>query len=89
MEKKGDLRGFEHSVVVSARQAGGSISETADRLEFTSLGFTENSLNKRKYPVRGSCVDKNALLMSEESGQKGNSNSNNHSFQPRCAEYHL
>ncbi len=27
-----------------------------------SLGFTENDLKKRKYPVSGSCVDKNALL---------------------------
>ncbi len=30
-----------------------------------SLGFTENGLKKRKYPVSGSCVDENALLMSE------------------------
>ncbi len=28
-----------------------------------SLGFTENGLKKRKYPVSGSCVDENALLM--------------------------
>lgn len=28
-----------------------------------SLGFTENSLKKRKYPVSGSFVGKNALLM--------------------------
>ncbi len=34
-----------------------------------SLGFTENGLKKRKYPVSGSCVDDNALLMSEENGQ--------------------
>ncbi len=31
-----------------------------------SLGFTENGPEKRKYPVSGSCVDENALLMSEE-----------------------
>ncbi len=50
-----------------------------------SLGFTENGPKKRKYPVSGSCVDKNALLMSEVRGvvrdwleMKGNSNSNNH-----------
>ncbi len=29
------------------------------------LGFTENGPKKRKYPVRGSYVDENALLMSE------------------------
>ncbi len=30
-----------------------------------SLGFTENGPEKIKYPVNGSCVDENALLMSE------------------------
>ncbi len=30
-----------------------------------SLGFTENGQKKRKYPVSGSCVDENTLLMSE------------------------
>ncbi len=34
-----------------------------------SLGFTENGPKKRKYPVSGSCVDENALLMLEENGQ--------------------
>ncbi len=34
-----------------------------------SLGFTENCLKKRKYPVSGSCVDENALLMSEVRGE--------------------
>ncbi len=34
-----------------------------------SLGFTENSQKKRKYPVSGSCVDKNALLLSEVRGE--------------------
>ncbi len=34
-----------------------------------SLGFTENGPEERKYPVSGSCVDENALLMSEENGQ--------------------
>ncbi len=28
-----------------------------------SLGFTENGPKKRKYPVSGSCVEENALLM--------------------------
>ncbi len=36
-----------------------------------SLVFTENVPKKIKYPVSGSCVDENALLMSEENGQTG------------------
>ncbi len=36
-----------------------------------SLGFTENGPKKRKYPVSGSCVDENTLLMSEKNGQAG------------------
>ncbi len=51
-----------------------SISKTADILGFsrtTISKVTENGLKKRKYPVSGSCVDKNALLMSEENGQTG------------------
>ncbi len=31
--------------------------------------FTENGPKKRKYPVSGSCVDENALLMSEVRGE--------------------
>ncbi len=34
-----------------------------------SLGFTENGPKKRKYPVSGSHVDENALLMSEVRGE--------------------
>ncbi len=34
-----------------------------------SLGFTENGPKKRKYPVSGSCVEENALLMSEVRGE--------------------
>ncbi len=45
----------------------------------------------------GSCVDENALLMSEVRGEwadwlemiEGNSNSNKHMLQPRYAEYYL
>ncbi len=70
MGKKRDLSVFERGMVVGARQAGLSISKTADLLGF-SLGFTENGPKKRKYPVSGSCVDENALLMSEENGQTG------------------
>ncbi len=60
-----------------------------------SLGFTENGQKKRKYPVSSSCVDENDLLMSEVRGEWADwlemieSNSNNHSLQPRYAEYHL
>ncbi len=73
MEKKGDLSDFEHEIVVFARRGGLSISKTADLLGFSrttvSIGFTENGQKKRKYPVSGSCVDKNALLMSEVRGE--------------------
>ena len=62
MRKKGDLSDFECGMVVGARRAGLSISKT-------SLGFTENGPKKRKYPVSGSCVDENALLMSEVRGE--------------------
>ncbi len=34
-----------------------------------SLGFTENGPKKRKYLVSGSCVDENALLISEVRGE--------------------
>ncbi len=55
MGKKGDISYFERGMVVGARQAGQTISETADLLEF-SLAFTENGLKKRKYPVSVSSV---------------------------------
>ncbi len=74
MGKKEDLSDFEHGMVVGARRAGLSISETADLLGFshtTISRFTENGPKKRKYPVSGSCVDENVLLMSEENGQTG------------------
>ncbi len=35
----------------------------------TPLKFTENGPKKLKYPVSGSCVDENALLMSEVRGE--------------------
>ncbi len=75
MGKKEDLSDFERGMVVGARWAGLSISKTADLLGFShttiSLEFIENGPKKRKYPVRGSCVDENTLLMSEENGQTG------------------
>ncbi len=46
--------------------------------------------------MSGSCVDRDALLMSEVREEwadwleiKDNSNANNHLLQPRYAEYHL
>ncbi len=71
MEKKGDLSHFERGMVVGARRAGLSISETADLLGFshttTSTVYREWS-EKEKISVSGSCVDENALLMSEVKG---------------------
>ncbi len=72
MGKKGDLSDFERGIVVSTRRAGLSISKTADLLGFsrtTIFRFTENGPKKRKYPVSGSCVDENALLISEVRGE--------------------
>ncbi len=57
-----DLSDFERDMVVG----GLSISKTADLLGFSR---TTISKEKRKYPVSGSCVDENALLMSEVRGE--------------------
>ncbi len=69
MGKKGDLSDFERGMVVGARRAGLSISETADPLGFTCTTISENGPKKRKYRVSGSCVDENALLKSEVRGE--------------------
>ncbi len=72
MGKKGDLSDFERGMVVGVRRSGLSISKLLIYWDFhtqPSLGFTENSPKKRKYPVSGSCVDENALLMSEVRGE--------------------
>ncbi len=62
-------------MLVGARRAGLSISKTADLLRFLrttiSRVYREWS-EKRKYPVSGSCVDENALLISEVRGEWAN-----------------
>ncbi len=99
MGKKGDLSDFEHGIVVGARRAGLSISKTADLLGFSHTIISriyrelsekdkissEQQLCGQKciFDVRGQRrMDK---LVRDES----NSNSNNHSLQPRYVEYHL
>ncbi len=72
MEKKGDLSDFERGMVVDARRADLSISKTAYQLGSSrttiSRIYREWSEN-RTYPVSGSCVDENTLLMSEVRGE--------------------
>ncbi len=78
MGKKWDLSDFEHEMVIGARWAGVSISKTADLLRFsrTTISrvyreWSEKEKISSEYPVSGSCVDENALLMSGENGQTG------------------
>ncbi len=100
MGKKGDLSDFERAMFVGARRAVWVFQKLLIYWDFhaqPSLEFTENGRENIKYPVSGSCVDENALLMSEVRGERAdwlemiesNSNSNNHSWQPRYSEYHL
>ncbi len=68
MGKKGDLSDVERGMVVGARRLVWVFQKLLIYWDFhaqPSLGFTENGTKKRKYPESESCVDKNALLMSE------------------------
>ncbi len=82
--EKGDLSDFEQGMVVGARRAGLSISETADL-----IGFSPMTISRvyRKWWEAALCV-KNALLIPEVREEwpnlskliEGNSNSNGHSL---------
>ncbi len=67
MGKKGDLSDFERGMVVGARRLVWLFQKLLRGKP--SLGFTENGPKNRKYPVSGSCVDENALMMSEVRGE--------------------
>ncbi len=70
MRKKGDLSNFEPGVVVGARRAGLSISETADLLGFPCTPISRVYREwSEKEKMCSSCVDENALLMSEVGGE--------------------
>ncbi len=72
MGKKGYLRDFECGIVVGGRRLVWVFKKLLINWDFYAqsfLGFTENGPKKRKYPVSGSCVDENALLMSEVRGE--------------------
>ena len=64
MGKKGDLGDFERDMVVGARRAALSISETADLLGFshTTIAGIYREWSEKE-TVSGSCVNENALLM--------------------------
>ncbi len=67
MRKKGDLSDVERGIVVGARRAGLSISQTADLLGFshTTISRVEREWSEKEKLSSESCVDENALLISE------------------------
>lgn len=71
-EKKGDLSDFECGTVIDVRQAGPSISETAD-LPWTNISRVyREGVKRRKYQVSGRSAGENAMLIkSEDDGQTG------------------
>ncbi len=72
MGKKGDLSDSERGMVLCVRRRLTVFQKLLIYWDFhaqPSLGFTENGPKKRKYPVSGSCVEENALLMSEVRGE--------------------
>ncbi len=72
MGKKGDLSDFECGMLLVPDGLVWLFQKLLIYWDFhaqPSLGFTENGLKKIKYPVSGSCVDENALLMSEVRGE--------------------
>jgi hypothetical protein len=62
MGKTSDLINFAHGLIVGARSAGSSISETSGLLGFQArqcLGFTENGETNKIHPFSGCPVGEN------------------------------
>ncbi len=72
MGKKGDLSDFECGMVVGARQAGLSISKTADLLGFSHTTISRDNREwskKEKISSEQQLCRQNALFMSEVRGE--------------------
>ncbi len=100
MGKKGDLSDFECGLVVSARQVGLSISETADLLGISRTTISRVYREWSKKEKISSSVGENAMLMPEVrrewpdwfeliERQQYNSIQYNYSLQLRNAEKYL